>query len=83
MLHLTIPETRSIVLVNRIAKRRRSEGEKIVVDPEIQEQSKLTLSKCVEIWVRPFLMFLREPIVLCLSLLSGFSDALIFMFLGK
>ena len=26
-------------------------------------------------------MFLREPIVLCLSLLSGFSDALIFTFL--
>ena len=26
-------------------------------------------------------MFLREPIVLCLSLLSGFSDALIFVFL--
>jgi hypothetical protein len=33
------------------------------------------------VWVRPFIMFLREPIVLCLSLLSGFSDALIFTFL--
>lgn len=28
-----------------------------------------------------FEMFVREPIVLCLSLLSGFSDALIFTFL--
>src|SRR5262245_30873379 len=31
--------------------------------------------------VRPFRMFLTEPIVLVLSLLSGFSDALIFMFI--
>ena len=30
-------------------------------------------------WYRPFKMFLTEPIVLTLSLLSGFSDALIFM----
>jgi hypothetical protein len=31
--------------------------------------------------MRPFRMFLTEPIVLVLSLLSGFSDAIIFMFL--
>ena len=30
---------------------------------------------------RPFYMFFTEPIVLWLSLLSGFSDALIFTFL--
>ena len=34
-----------------------------------------------KVWIRPFEMFVREPIVLCLSLLSGFSDALIFTFL--
>lgn len=33
------------------------------------------------LWARPFVMFVREPIVLWLSLLSGFSDALIFTFL--
>lgn len=33
------------------------------------------------IWIRPFVMFLREIIVFCLSLLSGFSDALISTFL--
>ena len=33
------------------------------------------------IWTRSFVMFLRETIVLCLSLLSGFSDALISTFL--
>lgn len=32
-------------------------------------------------WYRPFKMFVTEPIVLTLSLLSGFSDALIFMFI--
>lgn len=32
-------------------------------------------------WLRPFEMFLREPIVLFLSLLSGFSETLIFIFL--
>jgi hypothetical protein len=32
-------------------------------------------------WIRPFRMFVTEPIVLVLSLLSGFSDAIIFMFL--
>ncbi|RYC65568.1 hypothetical protein CHU98_g629 [Xylaria longipes] len=31
------------------------------------------------IWLRPFRMFITEPIVLVLSALSGFSDALIFM----
>jgi len=30
-------------------------------------------------WARPFYMFVTEPIVSTLSLLSGFSDALIFM----
>lgn len=33
-----------------------------------------------EVWKRPVVMFVKEPIVLCLSLLSGFSDALIFTF---
>ncbi len=33
-----------------------------------------------QVWARPFIMFATEPIVLCLSLLSGFSDALIFTF---
>ena len=36
---------------------------------------------CWSIWSRPFIMFFCEPIVLFLSLISGFSDALIFTFL--
>ena len=34
-------------------------------------------------WGRPFKMFIKEPIVLWLSLLSGFSDALIFIFMDS
>ena len=35
----------------------------------------------IDVLTRPFYMFFTEPIVLWLSLLSGFSDALIFTFL--
>ena len=41
----------------------------------------MTMKEILSIWRRPFEMFLREPIVLCLSLLSGFADALIFIFM--
>ncbi|KAF7502696.1 hypothetical protein GJ744_005260 [Endocarpon pusillum] len=77
-----VPETRSSILVDREAKRRRKSGE----DPnaygptELKEQ-RISPKKVLTIWIRPFEMFVREPIVLCLSLLSGFSDALIFTFL--
>lgn len=74
-----VSETRSTVLIDREAKRRRKTGE----DPEIygpgEVADPLTFSHVMKIWIRPFEMFLREPIVLCLSLLSGFSDALIFV----
>ncbi|ERF74027.1 hypothetical protein EPUS_03842 [Endocarpon pusillum Z07020] len=79
---LMVPETRSSILVDREAKRRRKSGE----DPnaygpnELKEQ-RISPKEVLTIWIRPFEMFVREPIVLCLSLLSGFSDALIFTFL--
>jgi hypothetical protein len=44
---------------------------------------KMHMKGIVTIWLRPFHMFLTEPIVLWLSLLSGFSDALIFTFLSS
>ena len=43
--------------------------------------SELTPRNIILTWTRPFVMFIREPIVLWLSLLSGFSDALIFTFI--
>ena len=41
------------------------------------------MPEILTIWLRPFAIFVREPIVLWLSLLSGFSDALIFTFLDS
>lgn len=79
MMHIFVPETRSTILIDREAKRRRKSGE----DPDIYGPNELKkprfdLKDVIKIWIRPFEMFLREPIVLFLSLLSGFSDALIF-----
>ena len=75
------PETRATILLDREAKRRRKTGE----DPNIYGPSelkpKITLKEVWTIFYRPFYMFFTEPIVTWLSLLSGFSDALIFSFL--
>lgn len=72
-------QTRVSVLLDREAKRRRKSGE----DPNIYgpgelKATRLDLHEMVTIMTRPFVMFVKEPIVLFLSLLSGFSDALIF-----
>ncbi|OGM43962.1 MFS multidrug transporter, partial [Aspergillus bombycis] len=77
-----MPESRSTIIMDQEAKRRRKSGE----DPNIYGPNELkvprvSLKEAGKIWMRPFHMLLREPIVLCLSLLSGFSDALIFTFL--
>ncbi|KAE8144179.1 major facilitator superfamily domain-containing protein [Aspergillus avenaceus] len=81
---LLVPETRTTVLMDRIAKKKRKSGE----DPNIYGPNELipwnerfSMKEILITWVRPFKMFLTEPIVLTLSLLSGFSDALIFMFI--
>jgi MFS family permease len=75
------PETRSTILLDREAKRRRKTGEEPNVYGPSYFKPKLTLKSVWTIWYRPFYMFFTEPIVLWLSLLSGFSDALIFSFL--
>ncbi|KAK2757558.1 hypothetical protein FQN54_004527 [Arachnomyces sp. PD_36] len=82
ILHLFVPETRSTIMLNKEARERRKSGQQLnVYGPgEIRERG-LSVRQILVIWVRPFEMFFREPIVLCLSLLSGFSDALIFTFL--
>ncbi|KFY45453.1 hypothetical protein V494_00949 [Pseudogymnoascus sp. VKM F-4513 (FW-928)] len=84
ILHLfTVPETRTTVMMNKIAKKRRKNGG----DPNVYGPTELvpirerfSAREILVTWIRPFKMFLTEPIVLTLSLLSGFSDALIFMF---
>lgn len=83
-----VPETRSTIMMDRIAKKRRTEGDKAGKPVNVWGPNEITPYKerfsareILVTWVRPFRMFLTEPIVLVLSLLSGFSDALIFMFI--
>ncbi|KAH9833412.1 major facilitator superfamily domain-containing protein [Rhodofomes roseus] len=76
-----VPETCARVLLDREAKRLRESGEDNVWGPSEIEKNRFAPRKILTIWLRPFSMLLFEPIVLFLSLLSGFSDALIFTFL--
>jgi hypothetical protein len=81
-IHLFMPESRSTILIDREAKRRRAAGENAnIYGPNELKSPRISLKEAGKIWLRPFEMFIREPIVLFLSLLSGFSDALIFTFL--
>ena len=80
----TVPETRVTVMIDKEAQRRRKTGE----DPGVYGpneartfKQRFAIREILTIWTRPFVMFATEPIVLCLSLFSGFSDALIFTFL--
>ncbi|KAL9103666.1 MAG: hypothetical protein Q9163_001325 [Psora crenata] len=76
-----VPETRTTIMLDKEAKRRRKAGERNIYGPNEMGNQRISLKEVLTIWYRPFEMFLFEPIVLCLSLLSGFSDALIFTFL--
>lgn len=74
-----VTETRSTILMDREAKRRRKSGEDPnIYGPNELKKPRLDAKEILRVWRRPFEMFVREPIVLFLSLLSGFSDALIF-----
>ncbi|ROW00334.1 hypothetical protein VMCG_07327 [Cytospora schulzeri] len=81
LLHLfTVPETRTTIMIDRIAKKRRKNGEDVWGPDEISPfRSRFTWGELFHTWFRPFRMFVTEPIVLVLSLLSGFSDGLIFI----
>jgi MFS family permease len=77
-----MPESRSTIIMDREAKRRRKTGEDPnIYGPNELKKPRVSAKEAGKIWARPFVMLLREPIVFCLSLLSGFSDALIFTFL--
>ncbi|KDN47012.1 MFS general substrate transporter [Tilletiaria anomala UBC 951] len=77
-----VPETRTTIIMDRIAKRRRKNGEEIYGPNELVPlRERLDPKEILRTFARPFIMFVREPIVLTLSLLSGFSDALIFLFI--
>ncbi|KAF1941555.1 multidrug transporter [Clathrospora elynae] len=73
-----VPETRSTIMLNKLAKKRFKKGEN-VVGPTTHQ--KIDTREVLAIMGRPYKMLVCEPIVTWLSLLSGFSDALIFSFL--
>lgn len=81
--YFAVPETRASCIVTAEAKRRRKAGEPNLISVEENNGRTRTWGDVVHIWVRPFHMLMFEPIVLFLSLLSGFSDALIFTFLDS
>ncbi|KAI0153064.1 major facilitator superfamily domain-containing protein [Xylariaceae sp. FL1272] len=77
-------ETRSTVLLDRHAAKLRKltpANAATYVGPTEHKCWKdyFKMEQVFTIWLRPFKMLLTEPIVFWLSLLSGFSDALIFM----
>ncbi|CZT51792.1 related to multidrug resistant protein [Rhynchosporium secalis] len=79
-----VPETRSTIMMDKIAKKRRKDGiDNNIYGPNelVPFKDRFSAKEILATWIRPFKMFLTEPIVLTLSLLSGFSDALIFMFI--
>lgn len=77
---LVVPETLNTVLLDREAKRRRKAGQTQYYGPNELRPNRFSMKEIGIYWMRPFYMFVTEPIVLFLSLLSGFSDALIFIF---
>lgn len=81
---LIVPETRTSIMLDRLAKKKRKENSALnVYGPnEVRSWSeRFSVREILITWIRPFKMLMTEPIVLTLSLLSGFSDALIFMFI--
>lgn len=82
LLHLfLVPETRSTVVLNDYAKSLRRNGRAGAFGPteHMTWKQYIMPREILAIWLRPFRMFITEPIVSILSALSGFSDALIFM----
>ncbi|MCJ1307686.1 hypothetical protein MMC25_001334 [Agyrium rufum] len=81
-IHLLVPETRTTIILDKEAKRRRKANPNANWwGPTELDGKSISMAELLRVWGRPFVMFFTEPIVLCLSLLSGFSDALIFTFL--
>ncbi|KAK1988470.1 major facilitator superfamily transporter [Colletotrichum cereale] len=79
--HLFMPESRATIIMDREARRRRKSGEDTnVYGPNEVKKPRLSMHEFAITWVRPFEMFICEPIVFSCSLLSGFADALIFTF---
>lgn len=73
-------ETRSTILLDREAKRRRKDGELNIYGPNELKKNRLELKEMTKTGLRSFTLLFTEPIVFQLSLISGFSDSLQFLF---
>jgi MFS family permease len=79
---LIVPETRTTIMLDNLAKKKRKNGQEVYGPHDlIPWKQRFSMKEILLTWIRPFHMFVTEPIVLILSLLSGFSDALIFMYI--
>lgn len=81
---LLVPETRTSIMLDQLARKKRKEntGLNVYGPNEVRSwRERFSVREILITWIRPFKMLMTEPIVLTLSLLSGFSDALIFMFI--
>jgi len=81
---LTVPETCTTIMLDKEAKRqRKQDSTRNVWGPNGGKKwfERLHWREVTKTMWRPYHMLFFEPIVLFLSLLSGFSDALIFSFL--
>ncbi|KAJ5619465.1 hypothetical protein N7510_003449 [Penicillium lagena] len=80
---ILVPETRATIILDREAKKRRKAGpgEVNIWGPHELHGYSLSAKDIWIVWKRPFVMLFTEPIVMWLSLMSGFSDSLIFTFL--
>jgi hypothetical protein len=77
----TVPETRVTIMLDRQAKKRRKRdmSDNVYGPNELRpSKERFAFKEIVETMWQPYYMLVTEPIVLFLSLLSGFSDALIF-----
>lgn len=75
-------ESRATILLDREAKRRRNNDGQNIWGPNENKslRERFNTKDILKTMWRPYRMLLTEPIVLFLSLLSGFADALIFSF---
>ncbi|PPJ50340.1 hypothetical protein CBER1_05899 [Cercospora berteroae] len=82
VVHICLPETRPEILLDKEAKKRRKmDPNETVMGPMEAQGSfwqRLSWKHVGKLMWRPYWLLLTEPIVLFLSLLSGFSDSLIF-----
>lgn len=79
LLHLfLVPETRSTIMIEQIARTMRMTGENPTVYGS-NELKSLRERFSASTWNRPLRMFLSEPVILTLSLLSGCNGLLVFM----